>query len=142
MTASRESRSTVIFERDTYGIGAHYASVNLRSIERLTAQWSAFATDVGASATIRFYIATVDESVITDGTANPLADQDPTTNRHWALLVDTGTGTAIQFFNEPAGTPGSESLPFPSICGTELLVELTVAGAPLTNFLMSARLST
>lgn len=142
MTASRESRSAVIFERDTYAVGVHYEPLDLRSIERATIQWSAFATDPGATATIRFYLATVDESVVSDGTENPLVPRDPATNRNWALIVDTGTGVPIQFFDEPAGVPDSETLPIPSICATEMLVELTVIGASLTQFQISARVST
>lgn len=146
MTASRESRSTLIFERGTYAAGVHRESVNLRSLERLTIQWSAFATDVGVTAQIRFFIATADGDVITDGTENPLSNTNPAVNRLWAPLTDS-TGTDVLFTSEPAGVPDSEALSLPtpemaSLCGTELLVQLTVAGGDLTEFLMSARGST
>jgi hypothetical protein len=141
MSSSRESGSTIVFPRGTYAAGTTRKRLSLQSRERLTVQWSAFDTNVGVTATIRFYVATVDHEVVA-GVDNPLSDTDPVVNWYWALLVDTTTGTPIQFFNEPAGVPASESLPFPSICATEMLVELNVAGGSLTNFLISARLST
>lgn len=141
MSASRESRSALPFPRGTYAAGTTRKRLTLRSHERATLQWSAFDVNGGVTATIRFYVATVDDEVIT-GTADPLADTNPATNPFWALLVDTATGTPIQFFNEPTGVVASESLPFPSVCATEMLVELNVAGGPLTNFVISARLST
>jgi hypothetical protein len=116
--------------------------MSLRGVERVTLQWSAFDANAGATGTIRFYVATADASCVTDGTADPLSDTNPATNPHWALLVDTATGTPIQFFDEPVGAVDSESLPFPSVCATEMLVELTVAVASLTNFQISARSST
>lgn len=145
MTASKETRPLVIFERGTYAAGVHREVVNLRSIERLTVQWSAFAANVGVTGAIRFFIATVDETVLTDGTANPLDDTDPATNQLWAPLTDS-TGTDVLFASEPAAIADSEALNLPtpemhSMCGTALLVQLTVAGGDLTEFLMSARAS-
>jgi hypothetical protein len=140
--SSRESRSALPFPRATYSTGTTRKRLSLRSHERATLQWSAFDVNGGVTATIRFYVATVDDEVITDGNENPLTNTNPATNAYWALLVDTATGTPIQFFNEPAGAVGSESLPFPSVCATEVLVELNVAGGSLTNFVISARLST
>jgi hypothetical protein len=146
VTASKETRSTLVFERGTYAAGVHREVVNLRSLERLTIQWSAFATDVGVTAQIRFFIATVDETVLTNGAADPLSNTDPAVNRLWAPLTDS-TGTDVLFTSEPAGVPDSEALNLPtpelhSLCGTALLVQITVAGGDLTEFLMSARAST
>lgn len=141
--ATKETRSILVFPRGTYTAGSTIRRrMSLRGVERATLQWSAFDNNAGAVGTIRFYVATADVSCVTNGTADPLADTNPATNQHWALLVDTATGTPIQFFNEPAGTRGSESLPFPSICATEMLVELATTVADLTNFQISARSST
>lgn len=140
--SSRESRSALPFPRGTYTAGTTRNRLSLRSHERLTVQWSAFDTNPGVTATIMFYVATVDDETINDGIENPLANTNPGTNRYWAQVVDTSTGAAITFFASPSGIPGSESLPFPSVCATEMLIELNVAGGNLTNFLISARLST
>lgn len=140
--ATKETRSLLVFPRGTYAVGVYRKRMSLRGVERATLQWTAFDVNAGATGTIRFYLATVDKNCISDGSVDPLANTDPATNPHWGLIVDTGTGTPIQFFDEPAGAVDSETLPFPSVCATEMLVELTVAVASLTNFQISARSST